>query len=80
MVKGEVVVALGVSSEGRIILSRCQVNRSATLPPPNYTGSEEVGCHAIRRSLVNDKLVELWMGVIHKMSESKLALSRNELL
>jgi hypothetical protein len=80
MVKGEVVVALGVSSEGRIILSRCDVNRSATLPPPNYTGSKEVGCHAVRFGLVSDKLVELWMGVIHKLSESNLILTRNELL
>lgn len=59
MSKGEVVVALGVCSEDRIILSWCEINGSAALPPPNYTGSKKVGGDAILRSPVSDKLVEL---------------------
>jgi len=72
MEKGKVVVALRVSSEDRIILSRCEVNGSTTLPPPNYTGSKEIRWHIILRGLVNDKFIELWIGVIHKISEPNI--------
>lgn len=59
MGKVEVVVACGVKSECRIILSWSKINGSATLPSSNHTGTKKVGADPILRRLVGDEFIEL---------------------
>ena len=66
MTEVEVIVAEGVGGEDRVILRRCEVNWSATLPPSNYTGSKKVSGYLMLRSMVSDKLIKLWIGIIDR--------------